>query len=136
MAIILLNCSKPYITYRSIIPNKYMFGIHSLRVNNMALSLAIWKDSSESISHSLEEEEVGVPLKEKLDTKRVAPWEEELEKEMYGLMLFFFISISEASIFLKHLDYVWPHHPQKLQCLSIFLPFYLVPLSPLWVGVG
>ena len=47
-------------------------------------------------------------------------------------MLCFFITAFKASIFLKHLDSIWPYRLQKLQCLSVFFPLFWFALLFWW----
>jgi len=84
------NTSLKWPSFRSIVPDPttildlslptdICLVLDSLKVEKLALSLAIWEDDSELISHSIEE--VDIALKEKLEAESAFPWEKELEEE-------------------------------------------------------
>ena len=140
MTIFYWNCSRSYnSTYRSIITNKYLFGVtfmHS-RKDGLILSHMIrCSRINEPFNWSRRRRcSIRVTRSTKYMSMRVD------SKDESRLMWCFFIVASKAAIFLKHLDSSWLYFPQKLQWRSVFFPFGLDPLSFLkegvdWEGLG
>jgi hypothetical protein len=97
MAIVYLKYSRTYNTKRSIITNKYLFGVKFIKSRKDGFILI----------HMIRFSKINKPLIKRSRSCIEGETESikcKLEEEDSIVMLFLFIATSKASMFLKHLD--------------------------------